>query len=170
MEALKVVTPSRTKMNISGMSRGEPMNFGQPWVYASGHQMKDMLTEGYFHSAWDWLRPGDSLRVQQREGHNVDDNKNRLVAFCDLIIVASGKTGIQYYHFGDIHEMPAEDSHDEQIQHRPAKVGTLKWGGPQGKHSHWRVMGHDDEMLAYGIEDKVEAQKMADGEIPLPGE
>lgn len=71
--------------NLS-MSEASPVC--QPWTYASAHPMEDILSPKYFLSAYDRLRPGDTIRAVQMSESNIHSRSNKVLEFANITITS----------------------------------------------------------------------------------
>lgn len=69
------------------LSMNEAAPVCQHWCYASDHAMKSMLDGDYFLSAYDRLRPGDTIRIVQMAAKNIHARDNNVVAFSNVTIL-----------------------------------------------------------------------------------
>lgn len=69
----------------------------QKWSYPSCHPMEAMIEKDYFISGYEQLRPGDSIRIVQMRDANIHSRSNVVVAFCDTIVIQSGRDGVFLY-------------------------------------------------------------------------
>jgi len=171
MEALKFASRA-FKMVPQHLIMAESVPAGQRYSYFSTHPMRAMLDPVYFLPSRDQLRPGDTLRVCQMEKIDIFGTNNRVLAFIDLLVIASSRGGVEFHRETE-NPIWMPDKEGGVSVEAPVKsdavyvAGRAKWGGPKAQ---WRVIDGNDEILATGIEDKALAEKIASGEMPLPGD
>ena len=160
------------KVFPGNLTMPESGTFSQKWSYGATHPIRAMMDPIYFQSLFHQIRPADTIRIHQMESLDVFDVANRVLAYIDVVVVASSKDGIVFHMETDTPVfMPTED--DEQSNEANPQTaakyvkGKVKWAGPKAQ---WRVMDADNEdhVLVSGIESKEVAEKMANGEIPIP--
>lgn len=117
----------------------------QHWAYPSAHPMEAMLGKNYFLSANDRLQPGDTIRIVQMKEANINLRSNVVIAFCDALVVQSGKDGV-YLYIGDVTVIK-----DKPVA-KPAPTKRVQWNPGKKKHE---VFYGDDVVLT--TDDKAQA-------------
>ncbi len=142
------------------LSMSEAAPVCQPWSYASDHPMESMLAPHYFLSAYDRLRPGDTIRVVQMKDPGIHTTGNAVIEFSDMIVVKSSRDEIVTHLVRrvNIDEM-AQKNTEDNIQPTAGDVQAVRRWNP-GKKEHEAVAGEGaDAKVLFSHADKEEVDK-----------
>ena len=135
------------------LSMSESAPVCQPWSYASSHPMKAMLDSRYFLSAYDRLRPGDTIRIIQMKAQNIHARDNEVISFADALILKTGKLSIDM-HIEKRTNLAEMTKDVEENEEEP----VVKWN--PGKGEHQAVVGEGDDLeVLFSHKDKKEVAK-----------
>lgn len=112
------------------LAMGEAAPVCQSWSYAATHPMEVMLSKEYFLSAYDRLRPGDTIRIVQMRDANIHSRGNVVIAFCDALVTQVANTVV------GLHVSPITVIKDK-IKPPPAPTKHVKWNPGIKKHEVW---------------------------------
>jgi len=136
------------------LSMSESAPVCQPWSYASSHPMKAMLDSRYFLSAYDRLRPGDTIRIIQMKSQNIHARDNEVISFADALILKTGKGSVDM-HIEKLTNLP-EITKDSQ--ENDAEVPAIRWN--PGQKVHEAITGEGDDLnVLFSDKDKKKVEE-----------